>query len=81
MSALNFVDMAPIFSTFIMFVMFAEELLLAFEPVCSTLTGLWCGHEKLGYCALLILLECCTINICAAGISWKVISLQLQGYI
>jgi hypothetical protein len=30
--------------------------------------------------ALLILLECYTINICASGISWKVISLRLQGY-
>jgi hypothetical protein len=63
-----------------MFVMFTDELLLAFETICSTLTGLWCGHEKLGYHALLILLECCTINICAADISWKVILLQLKGY-
>jgi hypothetical protein len=34
----------------------------------------------LGYPALLILLECCTINICAADISQKVILLQLKGY-
>jgi hypothetical protein len=46
-------------------------------------TGLWYGQEELGslgYSALLILLECCTINICAADISQKVISLQLKGY-
>jgi hypothetical protein len=29
---------------------------------------------------LLILLECCTINVWAEDISWKVISLQLKGY-
>jgi hypothetical protein len=33
----------------------------------------------LGYPALLILLECFAINICAADISLKVISLQLKG--
>jgi hypothetical protein len=33
-----------------------------------------------GYPALLILLECYIINICAADISLKVISLQLKGY-
>jgi hypothetical protein len=37
-------------------------------------------QEKLGYSALLILLEWSTINICAADIFWKVISLQLKGY-
>jgi hypothetical protein len=57
-----------------------DELFLAFETICSTLTRLWYGQEKLGYPALLILVECCTTNICAAGISWKVISLQLKGY-
>jgi hypothetical protein len=41
-----------------------------------------CGMDKemLEYRELLILLECCTINICAADISWKVISLQIKGY-
>jgi hypothetical protein len=34
----------------------------------------------LGYPALLILLECYAINICATDISLKVISLQLKGY-
>jgi hypothetical protein len=38
------------------------------------------GQEKLGYPALLILLECYAINICAADISLKVISLQLKCY-
>jgi hypothetical protein len=56
--------------------MFADELFLSF----ATLTGLWYGQEKLGYPALLILLECRTRNICAADISWKVISLWLNGY-
>jgi hypothetical protein len=44
--------------------------------VCSTFTG----QENLGYAALLILLECYTINICVADISLKVNSLQLKGY-
>jgi hypothetical protein len=43
-------------------------------------TGLWYGQEVLAYPALLIVLECCTINICAADISQKVISLQLKWY-
>jgi hypothetical protein len=81
MSALNFLDMTPIFSPIIMFAVFTDKLLLAFETVSSAVTGLGCGHEKLGYHALLIRLECCTINICTADISWKVISLQQQGYI
>jgi hypothetical protein len=34
----------------------------------------------LGYPAVLILLECYALNICAADISLKVISLQLNGY-
>jgi hypothetical protein len=58
-----------------MFVMFTDELFQAFET-CNTLTGLWYGQEELGYPVLLIQLECCTINICAAEISQKVISLQ-----
>jgi hypothetical protein len=81
MSALNLFDITPKFSTFTMFVMFAdEELFVGYKTICSTLTGLWYGQEKLGYPALLILLECCTINICASDISWKVILLQLKGY-
>jgi hypothetical protein len=43
-------------------------------------TGLWYGQEELGYPALLILLKCCTVNICAADISQKVIPLQLKWY-
>jgi hypothetical protein len=46
----------------------------------SIFTGLWYGQEKLGYPALLILLECYAINICATDISLKVISLQLKGH-
>jgi hypothetical protein len=42
----------------------------------STVTELWNGQEELEYPALLILLECCIINICAAFISQKVFSLQ-----
>jgi hypothetical protein len=34
------------------------------------------GRRDFGYPALFILLECCIINICAAVISQKVISLQ-----
>jgi hypothetical protein len=63
-----------------MFVKFTDELFLSFETICSTLTGRWYGLEKFGYPVLLILLDCCTINMCAADISWKVISLQLEGY-
>jgi hypothetical protein len=55
-----------------------EELYLAFETVCSPFTGLCCGQEMLGYPALLILLERCGINICAANTSWKVITLHLK---
>jgi hypothetical protein len=63
-----------------MFVMFTDELFLGFDTVCSTLTGLWYGQEMLGYVALLLLLQCCTINICAADVSRNVMSLQLKGY-
>jgi hypothetical protein len=63
-----------------MFVIFTDELFKGFETICNTLTGLWCGQEELGYPALLILLECCTVIICAAEISHKVISLQMKGY-
>jgi hypothetical protein len=81
MSALSLFDITLKFSTFTMFIMFIdEELFVGFETNCSTLTGLWYGQEKLGYPALLIQLECCAINIYAADISWKVISLQLKGY-
>jgi hypothetical protein len=52
-----------------MFVMFTDELFLGFETISSTLTGLWYGQDEFGYPALLILLECCTINFCAAVIS------------
>jgi hypothetical protein len=38
------------------------------------------SYKESGNPALLILLECCTINVWAADISWKVISLQLKGY-
>jgi hypothetical protein len=55
-----------------------DELILAFVSICFTFTGLWCGQETLGYPALLILLECCAINICAANTSWQVISLHLK---
>jgi hypothetical protein len=48
--------------------------------MCCTLTGLWYGQEKLKYAALLILIECCTVNICAADIFWKVISLYPKRY-
>jgi hypothetical protein len=47
-----------------MAVMFADELFLSF----ATLTGLWYGQEKLEYPALLIVLECCRRNNCAADI-------------
>jgi hypothetical protein len=46
----------------------------------NTLTGLWYGQEELGYPALLVLLERCTVTFCAADISQKVISLQLKWY-
>jgi hypothetical protein len=62
------------------FVMFTDKLFLGFETICSTFTGLWYGQEKLECPALLILLECYTINICAADISRKAVSLQLKGY-
>jgi hypothetical protein len=62
-----------------MFVMFTDEF-RDFETICSALTGQWYGQEKLEYPALLIPIECCTINICATDISWKVISLQLKEY-
>jgi hypothetical protein len=61
-----------------MHIMFTDELFLCFETICSNFTGLWYGQEDLGCHALLILLESCTINICAADISQKVISLQLN---
>jgi hypothetical protein len=63
-----------------MFVMSTDELFLGFETICSNLTVLWYGEEQLEYPALLILLESCSINICAADFSQKVISLQLKGY-
>jgi hypothetical protein len=59
-----------------MFVMFSDELFEGFQAISSTLIGLWYGQEELGYPALLILLECCTINICAAVICQKMFSLQ-----
>jgi hypothetical protein len=52
-----------------MFVMFTDELFLGFETICSTVTGFWYGQDELGYPALLILLECCIENFCAAVIS------------
>jgi hypothetical protein len=55
-------------------------LFLGFETICSNFTGLWYGQEQVGYPALLIRLESCNINICAADISQKVISLQLKEY-
>jgi hypothetical protein len=63
-----------------MFVMFTDELHQGFETYVILFTGLWYGQEELEYSALLILLECYTINICAADISQKMISLQLKGY-
>jgi hypothetical protein len=51
-----------------------------FQTICSTLTELCYVQEKLGYTAFLILLECCTINICAADNTQKVISLLPKGY-
>jgi hypothetical protein len=80
-SALNLFNITPKFSTCIVFVMFTDELFLGFETICSTLTGFWYDQEKMGYPALLIPLECCTINIQAADISCKAISLQLKEYI
>jgi hypothetical protein len=72
MSALNLFDITPKFSTFTMSVMFTdEELFVGFKIICSTLTRLWYGQETLGYPALLILLQCCAINICASDISWS----------
>jgi hypothetical protein len=79
MPALTFLDIIPKFSTFIMFVMFTDELFLAFEVICSTFTRLCYVQEAVEYPALLILLECCTINILAADKSLKVISVQLKG--
>jgi hypothetical protein len=52
-----------------MFVMFTDELFIGFETICSTLTGFWYGQDELGYPALLILLECYTVNFRAAVIS------------
>jgi hypothetical protein len=60
--------------------MFTDELFEGFVTLCNTLTGLWYGQEELGYPALLILLASCTIHFCAANISQKVISPQLNGY-
>jgi hypothetical protein len=79
-SALNVLNATPKYSTYTMFVMFTDELFLGFEAKCNTLTGLCNGQEEVGYSALLILVECCTINFCASGIAQKVISLQLKGY-
>jgi hypothetical protein len=47
--------------------------------VCSNFTGPRYGQKEFGCAALLILLVFCTINICAADISQKVISRQLKG--
>jgi hypothetical protein len=80
MSALNVLNVTPQCSTCTMFVMFTDKLFLGFETICSNFTGLWYGQEELECHAILILLESCTINICAADISQKVISLQLKGY-
>jgi hypothetical protein len=63
-----------------MLVMFTDELFLGFEAIYSTLTGLWCGQEKLEYPSLSVLLECCIINRCAADIALKMIALYLKGY-
>jgi predicted transcriptional regulator len=38
----------------------------------------WTG--KVGISGTIDSLECCTINISVADISWNVISLQLKGY-
>jgi hypothetical protein len=54
MSAFNFFDITSKFSTFTMLVMFTDELLVGFEVICSIFTG---------YPALVILPECCAINI------------------
>jgi hypothetical protein len=64
-----------------MFVIFTDELFLGFETICCNFTVPYFGQEQLGYPAQLIVLESGTINICAADISQKVISLQLKGYI
>jgi hypothetical protein len=48
-----------------MYVMITDELFQGFETIYNTFTGLWYGQEELGYPALLILLECCTIKFCA----------------
>jgi hypothetical protein len=48
-----------------------NELFQGFETICNTFTGLWYGQEEFRYPALLILLEFCTLNICAADISQK----------
>jgi hypothetical protein len=63
-----------------MFVMFTAELFIGLEKIYFNFTGLRYGQEELGYPALLILLGSCTVNICAADISQKVISLQLKEY-
>jgi hypothetical protein len=80
MPALNVLNITPQCSTCTMFLMFTDELFLGFETICSNFTGLWYGQEELGCDAIFILLESCTINICAADISQKVISLQLKRY-
>jgi hypothetical protein len=69
----NFFYVTLKFSTFIIFVMFTDELFAGFEIMCYTLTGLGYGQEELGYLAPLILKDFCAVNICAADFSWKVI--------
>jgi hypothetical protein len=75
MSALNLLHATPKFSTCTMFVIFTYQLLLVLEILQGPgMAG------KVGMSCTMILLECCTINISVADISWKVISLQLRGY-
>jgi hypothetical protein len=80
MSAVTSLDITTKFNTFTIFAMFTYELFLTVEVICSTFAGLWYGEENSGYPALTILSGCCTVNIYAADISWKVISLQLKEY-
>lgn len=75
MFALTFVDITQKFSTLTMFVMITDKLFVGFETISLTLTRLCYMQEDLRYPTLLILLECCAMIICAAHISWKVISL------
>jgi hypothetical protein len=62
MAISNLFSVTPTFSTCTIFLIFTFESFIGFETKGFFHTGLRYGQEKFRHSALLILLECCTIN-------------------